>query len=89
LKLRWLLPLCAALWGCIEAPPIPPPDSSQAIQDGHRLYMAKCTLCHDAILPAEHAAADWPKLVDTYAPRARLQPDEKAQILAYLQQYSR
>jgi hypothetical protein len=50
--------------------------------------MAKCTLCHDPIQPAEHAASQWPGLVDKYGVRARLKPEEKADILAYVVQYS-
>ena len=50
--------------------------------------MAKCTLCHDPVQPAEHAAAEWPQLVDKYGLRARLKPEEKADILAYVTQYS-
>ncbi len=87
MRLRQLLPLLA-LAGCVEAPPIPPPDSSREVQEGHRLFLAKCTLCHDPVQPAEHPAARWPALVDKYGIRARLKPEEKADILAYVTQYS-
>ena len=81
--------LLGALWGCAEAPPIPPPDAAPEVQEGHRLFLAKCTLCHSPVQPAEHAAAAWPKLVDKYGLRARLKPEEKAEVLAYVQQYSK
>jgi cytochrome c5 len=87
-RLLRVLPLVVALSACVEAPPIPPADASRDVQEGHRLFMAKCTLCHDPVQPAEHAAAKWPKLLDKYGIRARLKPEEKADILAYVTQYS-
>ncbi|MHB8417103.1 MAG: hypothetical protein ACYDCL_03440 [Myxococcales bacterium] len=81
------LPL--ALAGCAAAPPMPPPDAPAEVRAGHDLYLTKCTLCHDAIAPAEHVPSEWPALVEKYAPRARLSPEQKAEVLAYVQQYAR
>ncbi|HUB05395.1 MAG TPA: hypothetical protein VMB50_00250 [Myxococcales bacterium] len=85
----WSGVLLAALAGCAEAPPIPPPDAAPAVREGHDLYLAKCTLCHDAIPPSEHARSEWPGLVARYAPRARLSPEDRARVLAYVEQYAR
>ncbi len=77
------------LAACASAPPVPGPNDSAGVRRGHELYMAKCTLCHDAVPPGDHARSEWPRLVDRFAPRARLAPEQKAEILAYLQEYSR
>lgn len=83
-----LLAPLAVLWACVEAPPIPPPETSRAVQEGHRLFLAKCARCHDPVQPAEHLAIQWPPLLENCGARAGLDAGEKADVLAYLQQYS-
>lgn len=79
----------AWLAGCAAAPPVPPPDAAPAVLEGHDLFLAKCTLCHDAIPPGDHARAEWPGLIAKYGPRAKLSPEAAARVLAYVQQYAR
>lgn len=82
------LALAASAAGCAAAPPVPPPDAAPEVREGHDLFVARCTLCHDAVPPNEHRRAEWPDLVAKYAPRARLSPDDRARVLAYVQQYA-
>lgn len=51
---------------------------------GRALYLDKCTKCHTAVGPREHAPAAWPHLVADMAERAMLQPPEHELILNYL-----
>lgn len=83
------LAVAFALAGCATGPTPAPVVRSPALEAGRRLYLAKCTLCHGAIDPADYPRAAWPKLVELYGRRARLRPEAQAQILAYLQANAR
>jgi hypothetical protein len=80
----WLaLSFGALLAACSHAAPAPTTLSAPA-QEGHRLYLAKCQMCHELIEPTEYTSAQWPQKFSVFAKRAKLSPDEYQQILAYL-----
>jgi Dihaem cytochrome c len=74
---RWLALLLAAA-ACTSAP-------SRPLSEEERLYRAKCTSCHRAYAPGERK--DWPAILDKMQAekKTRLSPEERAQILVYLQ----
>jgi len=74
---RWLALLLAAS-ACSSAP-------SRPLSEEERLYRAKCTSCHRAFDPGQRK--DWPAIVDKMQAekKTHLTPEERAQILQYLQ----
>ncbi len=87
--------LAASLGGCaaqgVQATPADPNAAPRLVEEAaaRRLYLAKCTLCHGAVEPSEHRRAEWPALVDHYGIRARLKAEDKARILAYLEDHAK
>ena len=53
--------------------------------DGERLYRSHCAACHRLRDPGEHTRARWAWAVERFGPRAHLAPEERAQVLAWLQ----
>jgi mono/diheme cytochrome c family protein len=51
---------------------------------GRKIYTTSCTECHVARPIAQHSVAQWKHYVDIMAPRARLQPNERAAVEAYV-----
>ncbi len=58
--------------------------SAQALAEGHRLYTARCTECHDLELVDSRGPDGWQKAVSGMARRANLTSAEQARILDYL-----
>ena len=58
---------------------------SRPLSGEERTYRAKCTSCHRAYEPGERK--DWPTVLDRMQAekKTHLSPDERAQILAFLQ----
>jgi cytochrome c5 len=56
---------------------------------GHRLYRAKCSMCHELVDPEAFSKQEWPRLLEKYGQRARLKPADQRSILAYLEEASR
>ena len=56
------------------------------MSDGERMYLAKCTSCHDAYPPTEYAPTVWPKKVAEMeaAKKLTLAREERALILEFL-----
>lgn len=67
---------CAAA-GAGGAPP--------ARSEGERLYRSHCAACHRLRDPGEQTRARWAWAVERFGPRAHLAPEERAQVLAWLQ----
>jgi hypothetical protein len=74
---RWLALLLAAA-ACSSTP-------SRPLSEEERLYRAKCTSCHRAFDPGQRK--DWPAVLDKMQAekKTHLSPEERAQILQYLQ----
>ena len=51
---------------------------------GRKIYTTSCTECHVARPIAQHSVAQWRHYIDIMAPRAKLQPDERAAVEAYV-----
>jgi len=61
---------------------------SRPLSEEERTYRAKCTSCHRAYEPGEQK--DWPAVLDRMQAekKTHLNPEERAQILAFLQENS-
>jgi hypothetical protein len=70
------LGLALALAACASLPAGP--------VDAPAVYRARCALCHPPWSPTDFAAAEWPRYVRKYAPRAGLTQAERDAVLAYL-----
>lgn len=74
------------------APPVTPAflaaagtsTSAQSLKEGHKLYTARCTECHDLELVDSRGPDGWQKAVSGMARRANLTSAEQARILDYL-----
>jgi cytochrome c5 len=85
---------CLALALGLAASACAEPNNSLASNEpgvvrGHRLYQAKCSMCHELVDPGAFSKQEWPRLLDKYGERARLRPDDKRSILAYLEEAAR
>ncbi|MEI9959044.1 MAG: hypothetical protein WDM90_22635 [Ferruginibacter sp.] len=65
-------------------PPVPAVDNS-AVTQGQTTYTAKCGRCHGLKTTTDFTAERWVGLVESMAPKARLDATEKANVLAYVQ----
>jgi hypothetical protein len=76
-RIRSVLVLSLAA-ACSSAP-------SRPLSEEERTYRAKCTSCHRAYEPGERR--DWPVILDRMQAekKTHLNPEERAQILAFLQ----
>ncbi len=76
MKRAALLAILAA--ACSSAP-------SRPMSQEERTYRSKCTSCHRAYAPGERK--DWPRVLDKMQAekKTHLTPEERAQILSFLQ----
>lgn len=51
---------------------------------GRKIYTTSCTECHVARPIAKHSVAQWRHFIDIMAPRAGLQPNDRAAVEAYV-----
>jgi mono/diheme cytochrome c family protein len=86
------------LVGCQSTSHLPPPVTPQmavragpkqhvaltTLREGRTLFVSRCIECHTLPSVAEHAAAQWPRLIDEMAGRANLKPAERNAVLAYI-----
>jgi hypothetical protein len=49
-----------------------------------RLFEARCSACHVPPARESHDVAEWPKILDIMAPRARLTAAERGRVLSYV-----
>jgi mono/diheme cytochrome c family protein len=61
-----------------------PGTTIEDLQRGRQLYVRRCSGCHQLVLPENHAPADWPRLVDRMAAKARLAPEERDDVVRFL-----
>ena len=54
------------------------------LQEGRRLYIAKCGGCHTLYLPGKHTKQEWQVTINNMATRAHLAPLEKIRVFNYL-----
>ena len=51
---------------------------------GRRLYIARCSVCHNVFPPQNRTIAEWESAVHDMAPRAHLDPGQEKEITDYL-----
>ncbi len=86
--------LVAALTAAGCTPRTPPmataSDASRAnvelaeLHEGRKLLLGKCAGCHKTPMPDDHAAAEWPKMLDEMAERSKLDVVQRALLEKYL-----
>jgi hypothetical protein len=55
-----------------------------ALEGGREIYVARCSRCHALHLPEEYPAASWPALVEAMSSKAKLSPEEQAEVTRFL-----
>jgi cytochrome c5 len=65
------------------------PRETPQVLEGKTTYKTKCAKCHDTKDPQSYDAAKWVKILDWMAPRAKLDANEKANVLAYVTLYAK
>jgi len=77
--------------GCSGGPPpVTPADAARAnlaladLQDGRTLLVGRCGGCHRPPVPADHAAREWPVMLDEMAGRANLDLAQRHLVEVYL-----
>jgi len=64
---------------------IPPTGDNNAIAQGQTTFTAKCGRCHALKTTTDFTAQRWVGILESMAPKARLDATEKANVLAYVQ----
>jgi hypothetical protein len=54
------------------------------LERGRRLYVRRCSGCHNLVLPRAFPAERWPGLVDDMAQKARLGPGDRDDVVRFL-----
>lgn len=62
---------------------------SAAVTAGEATYKSSCGRCHGLKNASSYTSAQWTKIVDRMAVKARLSDDEKANVLAYVNFYAK
>jgi len=57
----------------------------EILDAGRALYVSRCGKCHSLYAPSEYAPATWPDKVAAMRDKAKLVPEDEAQIVRYLQ----
>ena len=60
-------------------------DANSMVAVGKTLFDGNCGKCHAFKKPELFTATNWAAIMDRMAPKARLNDDEKMQVLAYVQ----
>ena len=61
------------------------PAQTAKLEAGRALYVGKCTKCHTAEPVRDYSAAQWQgKIIPAMAQKAKLTPEETANVLAYV-----
>ncbi|RYY87909.1 MAG: cytochrome C [Chitinophagaceae bacterium] len=75
--------------GTAPAPAAPAPAASNTatakIEAGHQVYNAKCGRCHALKEPSNYTAERWVPIMQSMAPKAKLNEEETANVMAYVQ----
>jgi len=61
-----------------------PGTTVEDLERGRRLYVRRCSGCHNVVLPRAFPAEKWPGLVDEMAEKARLGPSEREDVVRFL-----
>lgn len=66
-----------------------PGTSLADLQRGRAVYVRRCSGCHSLYLPSAYAPEDWPALVGSMSERARLTPQQRADLTRFVVTLSR
>jgi cytochrome c5 len=58
--------------------------SKTSVADGEKIYQTSCGRCHDLKNPNEYTVNEWRPIMNRMAPKARLNDDQKNNVLAFL-----
>jgi hypothetical protein len=79
--------LALLIYGCspsLYKPNVADSKLQESLLAGRKLYVARCSNCHNLHLPKEFTSEAWRKQVDLMQVRAGISVDEKNLILNYL-----
>lgn len=48
------------------------------------LYTARCSSCHNVVVPKEYPMDEWKKIMKKMAPKAKLNEEDKEKIWRYI-----
>lgn len=54
------------------------------MEDKQALYAASCVRCHKLVAPGKFTKEEWVGWLDKMAPKAKITPEQKAQIYDYV-----
>ena len=54
------------------------------LERGRKIFTTRCTECHVARTIANYSVPEWRHFISVMAPRAKLQPNDRASLEAYL-----
>lgn len=75
--------LLALTQSCVS--PIPHPEEGREdLIEGRRLYIAKCSGCHNLYIPSEYDDTGWQEWVEKMVDPAKITPGEAGSIGRYL-----
>lgn len=58
-------------------------DAAQ-LEEARALYAARCSGCHNVILPKENSIEEWDVMLNKMAPKAKINEQEKETIRRYI-----
>ena len=61
-----------------------PATNGAQIADGGKIYEARCGKCHELHKPDEFTASEWPDILRSMAPKAKLNQSMKEMVMAYV-----
>ena len=83
--MRWIFfILLLGLAGC-AAGAAASGDASNPLEEGHRLYIAKCAKCHKLYNPASYSDQEWQSWMAKMGKKARLKPQQKKEVSRYVE----
>src|SRR5882724_7668941 len=77
--------MALSLAGC-AGPALAKDVSGAADSAGHKLYVAKCAKCHKFYDPAKYSEADWEMRMVKMSKKAKLKPEQEAEVSRYIAQ---
>lgn len=59
------------------------------MEEKHALYAASCVRCHKLVEPGKFTKEEWVGWLDKMAPKAKVTPEQKAQIYDYVSAHAK
>ncbi|MGE7777432.1 hypothetical protein ACQKLP_22125 [Chitinophaga sp. NPDC101104] len=87
--------ITVVLWGCAGG--LNPSNTAKVDaafakyedSQGKAIFREKCAKCHHYKLPETKAAEKWPGIIDRMAKKAKLNDDQKADVLAFVTKHAK